>query len=192
MLFIYLNNCFITAQLRREQCIENEEIIEVNFKPTNQKLANKFLPIWIINEDEPDVLHRETNLMSELGDFVMYQCPKTSSAAVGFDKHNQFVINSFFNMIKGVPKFTQDFRSCQRVNSCSGIIDSRFIIDNQIFVRKSSRFFENENQKNSDLLESLLMRIKDEKIKLPKSHQIMTKTAYVETLVLVNYDLVKE
>ncbi|KAK0071401.1 hypothetical protein PV325_013000, partial [Microctonus aethiopoides] len=74
----------------------------------------------------------------------------------------------------------------------SGIIDSRFIIDNQIFVRKSSRFFENENQKNSDLLESLLMRIKDEKIKLPKSHQIMTKTAYVETLVLVNYDLVKE
>lgn len=56
--------------------------------------------------------------MSELGDFIMYQCPKTSSAAVGFEKNNQFVINSFFNMIKGVPKFTQDFRSCQRVNSC--------------------------------------------------------------------------
>ncbi|KAK0074660.1 hypothetical protein PV326_012250, partial [Microctonus aethiopoides] len=138
---------------------ENGKIIEVNFAPTDQKLANKFLPIWIINEDEPDVLHRDTNLMSELGDFAMYQCPKTSSAAVGFEKDIQF----------------------------SGIIDSRFVIDNEIFVRKSSRFFE-----NSDTLKSLSLRIIDEDIKLPKSHQIMTKTAYVETLVLVNYDLVKE
>ncbi|KAK0179446.1 hypothetical protein PV327_005198 [Microctonus hyperodae] len=95
----------------------------------------------------------------------MYQCLKSSSAAVKFENHDQF----------------------------NGIIDSRFVINNEISVRKSSKFFQIENkQKNSDLLDLLSMSVSNEKIKIPKSHGHKAKTAYIETLVLVNYDLVKE
>ncbi|KAK0162388.1 hypothetical protein PV327_006168 [Microctonus hyperodae] len=93
------NHAELLSNVRMKIVSEHNQIEFLNLKQTNQMLANKNLPIWIVsgvieetslNKKHGNELKLDHEVMGQVGEFTMYQDPETTAAAVYFHHRRQF------------------------------------------------------------------------------------------------------